>query len=108
MEINLTTLIMVISALAFVVSVFTEVTKNISIFKKIPTDLQVLTVSVLLTVLSYFAYASYSNGKITWYYIVGAFVIGLFVAFVAMYGWDKFRQLWTRFHNTESDGEKNE
>lgn len=108
MEINLTTLIMVISALAFIVSVFTEVTKNISIFKKIPTDLQVLTVSVLLTVLSYFAYASYSNGKITWYYIVGAIVIGLFVAFVAMYGWDKFRQLWVRFNNTESDGEKNE
>ena len=97
MEINLTTLIMVIAVLAFVVSVFTEVTKNISIFKKIPTDIQVLTVSVLLTVMSYLAYASYINAKIIWYYIVGSIVLGLFVSFVAMYGWDKFSQLWNRF-----------
>ena len=105
MEFNLTTLIMVIAVLAFVVSVFTEVTKNISILKKIPTDLQVLTVSVLLTVLSYFAYVSYSNAKIIWYNIIGSVVIGFFVAFVAMYGWDKFRQLWERFKsNSESEG----
>lgn len=104
MEFNLTTLIMVIAVLAFVVSVFTEVTKNISILKKIPTDLQVLTVSVLLTVLSYFAYVSYSNAKIIWYYIIGSVIIGFFVAFVAMYGWDKFRQLWDRFKsNSESE-----
>lgn len=107
MEINLTTLIMVIAVLAFIVSVFTEVTKDINILKKIPTDLQVLTVSVLLTVLSYFAYVSYSNAKVIWYYIVGSIIIGLFVAFVAMYGWDKFSQLWDRFKST-GGGSKSE
>ena len=107
MEINLTTLIMVIAVLAFVVSVFTEVTKNISIFKKIPTDMQVLTVSVLLTVISYFAYASYNSAKIIWYYIVGSIVLGLFVSFVAMYGWDKFSQLWNRFKTDGGSKDEN-
>ncbi|SHM82046.1 hypothetical protein SAMN02746066_03424 [Anaerosporobacter mobilis DSM 15930] len=107
MEINITTILMAIALLAFVVSVFTEVTKNISIFKKIPTDMQVLTVSVLLTVISYFAYVSYSSAKVIWYYVIGSIIIGLFVAFVAMYGWDKFSQLWDRFKSTGGGNNEN-
>jgi multisubunit Na+/H+ antiporter MnhG subunit len=33
---------------------------------------------------------------VLWYYIVGVILIGLFVAFIAMYGWTKLKDIWTR------------
>ena len=33
---------------------------------------------------------------ILWYYVVAAFLLGLFVAYAAMFGFDKFKQALTR------------
>lgn len=95
---SLSQLMVAIGALAFVVSVITEVIKGICIFKKVPTDIVVIILSMVLTVVAFFAYAQYAALVVTWYLIVAALIGGFFVAFIAMYGWSKLKELWTRFN----------
>lgn len=92
-----TILFAVIGVLAFIVSAITEVTKCIGFLKRIPTDLQVIVLSLVITILAYLAYCSYKAATIEWYIFVGVILTSFLVAFVAMYGWDKFNELWSRF-----------
>lgn len=94
---NLALLLTALGLLAFVVSVITEVTKSIRFLNKIPTDVQVLATSILLSVLSVVVYVDLKNAKLIWYYIAGAIVLGFFVAFIAMYGWEKLTNMYNRF-----------
>lgn len=95
---SLSQLMVAVGALAFVVSVITEVIKGIGVFKKIPTDIVVIILSMVLTVVAFFAYAQYAALVVTWYLIVAALIGGFFVAFITMYGWSKLKELWTRFN----------
>lgn len=90
-------LVSAVGALAFVVSVITEVTKRLPGFNKIPTDLEVLVLSISLTTLSFMAYVSYTAKSASWYLVVGSVIAGFFVAFIAMYGWSKLTDLYSRF-----------
>lgn len=95
---SLSQLMIAIGALAFVVSVITEVIKGIGVLKKIPTDIVVIVLSMILTVVAFFAYAQYTSRVVAWYLVVAAIICGFFVAFIAMYGWDKINELWNRFN----------
>lgn len=95
---SLSQLMVAVGALAFAVSVITEVIKGIGVFKKIPTDIVVIILSMVLTVVAFFAYAQYAALVVTWYLIVAALIGGFFVAFITMYGWSKLKELWTRFN----------
>lgn len=95
---NLSQLMITIGALAFVVSVITEVIKGIGVLKKIPTDIVVTVLSMVLTVAAFFAYAQYASLVVAWYLVVAALICGFFVAFITMYGWGKLNELWIRFN----------
>lgn len=95
---TLSQLVVAIGALAFVVSVITEVIKGIGVMKKVPTDIVVIILSMVLTVVAFFAYAQYTALVVAWYWVVAALICGFFVAFIAMYGWSKLNELWTRFN----------
>lgn len=94
---QITTLMGAIGAIAFVVSVITQVLKGVKPLDKLPTDILVFILSIVLTLVAFFAYASYVGLAILWYYVVGAVIGGFIVAFVAMYGWTKLKELWDRF-----------
>lgn len=94
---NVALLLTVIGVLAFTVSVITEVTKSVSFLNKIPTDIQVLVTSILLSILTVLVYVDLSKTKLIWYYIVGAVVLGFFVSFIAMFGWEKLTTMYNRF-----------
>lgn len=98
---SLSQLMVAIGVLAFVVSVITEVIKGIGVLKKIPTDSVVIILSMVLTVVVFFAYAQYASLVVAWYLVVAAIICGFFVAFIAMYGWDKINELWNRFKTGE-------
>lgn len=89
--------ILLIGVLAFIISVLTEVTKNLTFLKVIPTDVQVIVLSIVLCIIALFAYASYANMTVLWYYVPAAIILAFVVAFVAMYGWEKLSELWKRF-----------
>lgn len=95
---TLSQLVVAIGALAFIVSVITEVIKSIGVMKKVPTDVVVIILSMVLTVVAFFAYAQYAALVVAWYWVVAALICGFFVAFIAMYGWSKLNELWTRFN----------
>ena len=87
----------IIAALAFLVNVVVEVTKNIGFLKKIPTDVYVTFISVLLTVASYFVIVGATNRGIIFYEFILAFFASYIVAFIAIFGWTKLKELWERF-----------
>lgn len=88
-----------IGVLALIVSIITEVTKGVAILSKIPTNLQVIVLSISLTLVAYFAYITYSGSVIIWYYIVADIIAGFTVAYVTLYGWDKLAGLYKKFRN---------
>lgn len=94
---NMTMILAIIGALAFMVSVVTEVIKGIGIFKRIPTDILVFVLSIGLTVAAFIAYMQYIQMAILWYMLMAAVLAGFIVAFIAMYGWEKITELWKRF-----------
>jgi hypothetical protein len=98
---QITTLMGAIGAIAFVVSVITQVLKGVKPLDKLPTDILVFILSIVLTLVALFAYASYAGLIVLWYYVVGAVIGGFIVAFVAMYGWTKLKELWDRFKTGE-------
>lgn len=92
---NATILLAVVGGLAFIVSVITQVIKDI--FKNVPTDLVVFALSIALTVTAFVAYIQYIKAEMLWYMIVASVIAGFIVAFVAMFGWEKLSELWKRF-----------
>lgn len=87
----------VIGALAFMVSVITQVFKGVGVLSKIPTDILVFVLSIGLTVTAFVAYMQYIQQAILWYMILASIMAGFLVAFVAMYGWKKLTNLKERF-----------
>lgn len=87
----------VIGAMATFVTIVTELTKTWGFLDRIPTSLQVLAVSMLVSVLSVVIYVQMQKAEMVWYYIVGAIVLGWIVAYVSMYGWEKLTEMWGRF-----------
>lgn len=94
---NITIILAVIGAIAFIVSVITQVIKGVGVFAKIPTDGLVLVLSIGITVAAFVAYMQYLHMTILWYMVLAAIMAGFVVAFVAMYGWEKLSELWKRF-----------
>ncbi len=82
------------ACLVFGVNIIVEVVKRI--FPKVPTTLLATVLSVAITVLAFFAWASHRNLTVLWYYVAAAVILGLFVAYAAMFGFDKFKQMWNR------------
>lgn len=95
---SITSLLAVVGALAFMVSIITQVFKGVGVFSKVPTDILVFVLSIGLTVIAFVAYMQYIQQIIVWYMIIAAIMAGFIVAFVAMYGWEKFSELWQRFN----------
>ncbi len=95
---NITSLVAIVGALAFMVSIITQVFKGVGVLSKLPTDILVFVLSIGLTLIAFVAYMQYNQQVILWYMIIAAIMAGFIVAFVAMYGWEKFSELWQRFN----------
>ena len=87
----------IIGVMATFVTIVTEFTKTWGFLDRIPTSLQVLAVSMLVSVLSVVIYIQMQKATMVWYYIAGAVVLGWIVAYVSMYGWEKLTEMWGRF-----------
>lgn len=86
-----------VAILAFVVSAITEVIKNIWPLKKVPTDAVVIALSMFVTVIAYFGLIAYLGRAFLWYELALAIIGAFIVAYVAMFGWTKLSELWSRF-----------
>lgn len=95
---DIPTLLVVTFVLTGVVNILTQVIKQLT-WDKIPTQLLAFIVSQTVTLATFFAYCSIATIAITWYLVVAAVVVGFMVAFAAMFGYDKLREIidgWTK------------
>lgn len=84
----------ILAALVFAVNIIVEVIKTV--FSRIPTSYLTIVVSIVASVLALFISAAILDITVMWYYAVGAVVLGIFVAYAAMFGFDKFKDAWEK------------
>lgn len=89
--------VLVIGILAFGVSVIVQVIKSLPGFKKVPTNAVVFILAVILSVIGILVYCQIMAIVIYWYYVVAAVILGFFVAYIAIFGWTQFNELYKRF-----------
>lgn len=87
-------LLTVIAMLVFVTNIIVEVIKGL--FPKTPTNIVAVIVALIVTIVALFILCSIMDITIMWYYAVGAVVMGLFVGYAAMFGFDKFKAAWDK------------
>lgn len=95
MEINAVDLSVIITVIGFLVAltnVITEVMKKVT-WDKIPTNLLAIIVAMVLTLLFGFAYLQVKGFAVTWYIVVAFIVLGFLVAYSAMFGFDKLKEI---------------
>ena len=91
-------LLTVVFALMVVTNIVTEVLKKVT-WDKLPTNLLVLIIAEALTLMSGAAYAQINSITVAWYHIVSAVIVGVFVSYAAMFGFDKLRQTFEQVTN---------
>lgn len=89
-------LLTAIAMLVFVTNIIVEVIKGL--FPKVPTNIVAVIVAMIVTVLSLYILFAVMEITVMWYYAVGAVVLGLFVGYAAMFGFDKFKSAWDKLN----------
>ena len=93
-------LMALLAALVFVTNIIVEVIKTA--FRRTPTSLVTIVVAIVVTVLTMCIAAAVLEITVMWYYAVGAVVLGIFVAYAAMFGFDKFKDAWEKLKTYKS------
>ena len=86
----LSIILFVVAGLTAVTNIIVEVFKGM--FPKLPTNILVFIVSILITLLALFVAAAVLEITVMWYYAVGAVILGIFVAYAAMGNFDKLKE----------------
>ena len=89
----------VIAMLVFVTNIIVEVIKGL--FPKIPTNLIAVIIALIVTVLALYILCAVMEVTVMWYYAVGAVVLGIFVGYAAMFGFDKFKAAWDKIRQNK-------
>lgn len=87
-------LLAVMALLVFATTIIVEVVKGL--FPKVPTNIVAVVVSLIVTILAVIILCAVLEVTVMWYYAVGAVVLGIFVAYAAMFGFDKFEAAWEK------------
>ena len=80
----------IVLVLMVITNIITEVLKKNC--PKLPPNIVATVVAMLLTMVALLAVCQIKAVAITWYMVAAAIVLGFFVAFAAMFGFDKFKQ----------------
>lgn len=89
---NLAVLLPVIGLLVALTNIVTQVLKKLT-WDKLPTNIVAVVVGLVLTVLAGIAYCQIKNVTMTWYIIIAFVVGGFMVAYAAMFGFDKLKEI---------------
>lgn len=85
-------IITIIGVLVALTNIVVEVVKK-STWDKLPTNVLTLIVAVALTLAAGFAYFQIKAIPITWYIVVAFVIVGFMVAYAAMFGFDKLKEI---------------
>lgn len=111
--ISLDVLLPIAAVLVALTNIITQVIKQVT-YDKLPTNILAIIISMVITVITGFAWCQIEAITITWYLVIAIIVAGFVVAYAAMFGFDKLVEVidWVKAKKvknestqTNSDGE---
>lgn len=93
-------LLIAVGVLVVITNIITQVVKEIT-YDFIPTNWLATGVAMILTLLIFFGGCAYQAIAVTWYMVFAVVVLGFFVAFAAMFGFDKFKEALEALNDLE-------
>lgn len=88
---NLSTILTIVGILVVLTNIVVQVLKKAT-WGKLPTNILAIIVSMVLTLVTFFAYCQINAIAVVWYMVVAAVVMGFLVAYAAMFGFDKLKE----------------
>ena len=98
---NIPVLLSIIGALVVVTNIIVQVLKNLT-WNKLPTNILAVIVSMVLTLVVFFAYCQICSITVEWYMVVAAVVVGFLTSYAAMFGFDKLKESITQMKQLNS------
>ena len=89
-------LFIAIGVMAFLVSVITQVIKELPVIKNLPTSMVVIALSLVICPLAMLALLEYLKQPVTWYMVFACMLAAFVVALVSMDGWERLKEIWNR------------
>lgn len=89
-------LVPIVFGLMLLVNIFTEVLKKV-LWDKIPTNLLAFILSIVITIVALFIYLEIVGIVFVWWMIPIAITVAFFVAYSAMFGFDKWKQMFDQW-----------
>lgn len=90
-------LMIAMGAMVFATNIIVEVLKKM--FQNLPTTVLAGIVAMAIAVLSVAVVLAYFKIPFVWYFVPAAIVLGFFVAYAAMNGFDKFKEAFEKLKN---------
>lgn len=88
---NLSTILTIVGILVVLTNIVVQVLKK-AVWGKLPTNILAVIVSMVLTLVTFFAYCQIKAIVVVWYMVVAAVVLGFLVSYAAMFGFDKLKE----------------
>lgn len=88
--------LMAVGVLAFIVSVITQVIKEMPMLKNIQTNAVALAVALILCPVAVVVACQYFKIVIEWYYVFASFIAAFIVYLVSTGGWERVSEMWNR------------
>lgn len=85
-----------VGVLAFIVSVITQVIKEMPYLKNIQTNAVAMVVSLIVCPVAVIIACQYFKIVILWYYVFASFIAAFIVYLVSTGGWEKISEMWNR------------
>lgn len=82
----------VVGVLVALTNIIVQVVKKVT-WEKMPTNILVLVVSLILTLVAFFAVCQIKGIAVVWYMVIAAVVLAFMVAYAAMFGYDKLVEI---------------
>lgn len=88
---NLSAVLSIVGVLVVLTNIIVQVLKKVT-WGKLPTNILAVIVSMVLTLVAFFAYCQIKAITVVWYMVVAAVVLAFLVAYAAMFGFDKLKE----------------
>ena len=92
---SLSTILTIVGILVVLTNIVVQVLKKVT-WSKLPTNILAITVSMVLTLVTFFAYCQIKAIAVVWYMVAAAIVLGFLVSYAAMFGFDKLKEALTQ------------
>ena len=92
---NWSVVISIIGVLVALTNIIVQVVKK-AVWDKLPTNVLAVIVSMVLTLVTFFAYCQIKAIAVVWYMVAAAVVLGFLVSYAAMFGFDKLKEALTQ------------